>query len=185
MAVAASSPFNEKYKTTMVHAIVHTDLPPSEKTFERIFEEVATVTRAAFETTTNVLRLIFYHVYINKKVLACLREELATVPVDYSLKQLEQLPYLTAVITEGMRLSPAVASRAARITDKDLFYEGWRILAGTPVGMTTLLMHTDELLYPDPMRFDPDRWLASRTRASATTTYSPFSKGTRVCPGMQ
>lgn len=169
----------------MVHAICNSDLPPSEKTFERIFEEVATVTGAAFETTANVLRLILFHIYTNERILTNLRKDLATVGDNSTLRELEQLPYLTAVLSEGLRLSPAVASRAARISDKDLFYGDWRIPAGTPVGMTTLFMHTDETLYPDPMRFEPDRWMGSDARNSTGSTYAPFSKGTRVCLGMQ
>lgn len=173
----------------MVHAIVHSDLPPADKTFDRIFEEVATVTAAGFETTANTLRLILYHVYANDEILRRLRKEIASVSTMSSepiaLKKLEQLPYLTAILMEGMRLSPAIASRAARVTDKDLFYDDWRIPAGTPVGMTTLLMHTDEKLYPDPMRFDPDRWMDSTARGAAASKFAPFSRGTRICLGMQ
>lgn len=64
---------------------------------------------------------------------------------------------------EGLRLSPGIATRAARVADKDLFLGGgsgggdWRIPAGTPVGMTMILMHNDERLYPDPLRFNPQR----------------------------
>lgn len=146
---------------------------------------MVTVTGAAFETTASVLRLTIYHIYANPKILENLRKEFKTVGSDYSLRQLEQLPYLTAVLTEGMRLSPAISTRAARITDKDLFYKEWRIPAGTPVGMTTILMHTDEAVYPDPLRFDPERWLSSKTGGSYTVGYAPFSKGTRVCIGLQ
>lgn len=173
----------------MIHAIVHSGLPSADKSFDRVFEEVMTVTGAAFETTASALRLILYHVYTNNKILGRLREEIASVttgPSDsISLKQLEQLSYLTAVLTEGMRLSPAVATRAARVTDMDLFYDKWRIPAGTPVGMTTLLIHTDEALYPDPMRFNPDRWLVSTGGGATTSVYAPFGRGSRICLGMQ
>lgn len=173
----------------MLHAIIYSDLPESEKSFDRVFEEVMTVTGAAFETTASALRLILYHVYTSEEILRRLRVELtslSTGPSDpISLKQLEHLPYLTAVLTEGMRLSPAVASRAARVTDKDLSYDRWRIPVGTPVGMTTLLMHTDETLYPDPMRFNPDRWLVSGAGGATASKYAPFGRGTRICLGMQ
>lgn len=148
-----------------------------------------TVTGAAFETTASAFRLILFHVYTNEEILRRLREEvvpLSTGPSNtFNLKQLEQLPYLTAVLTEGMRLSPAIATRAARVTDKDLFYDRWRIPAGTPVGMTTLLLHTDAKLYPDPMRFNPDRWLDSGAGRATASKYAPFGRGTRICLGMQ
>ncbi len=101
------------------------------------------------------------------------------------LKKLEQLPFLTSVLKEGMRLSPGISTRAARVTDKDLFYNNWCIPAGTPVGMTTLLMHTDEQNYPDPMRFDPDRWMKTDSENLSSSCYAPFSRGTRMCVGMQ
>lgn len=204
----------------MIHAIVASDIPPSEKTYDRVLEEVMTVSGAGFETTASALRLILFHMYTNTRILARLRQELALAssaavgpgpdasaglpygPRMPPLRDLEQLPYLTAVLTEGMRLSPAIASRAARVTDRDLFYGGgWRIPAGTPVGMTTLLMHTDGIIYPDPMRFDPERWIpagfegggeggaarhaAGPSPSSSKHYYAPFGRGTRICLGMQ
>lgn len=173
----------------MVYDIVQSNLSPAEKTFDRIFAESVTVTGAAFETTANVLRLVLYHVFTNDEILQRLRKEITEAAAGSSepvqLKTLEQLPYLTSTLMEGMRLSPAIGTRAARITDKDLFYSGWRIPAGTAVGMTTLLMHTDEKLYPDPMHFNPDRWMDPTTRKAAKNTFAPFSRGTRMCLGMQ
>ena len=173
----------------MVHAIVHSNLPPCEKNFDRVFEEVATVTGAAYETTANTLRLIVFHIFSNQEVLRKLREELASMDKDpqapFTLKELEPLPYLTAVLMEGLRLSPGVASRAARITDSELVLGEWRIPPGIPVGMTAILMHTDERLYPDPLRFDPNRWVGSTARRDAGPNWAPFSRGTRNCLGMQ
>lgn len=61
----------------------------------------------------------------------------------------------------------------------------WRIPAGTPVGMTTMLMHEDKSLYPEPKRFKPERWMEIEARRKAEKTYAPFSRGTRVCLGMK
>jgi cytochrome P450 len=63
-------------------------------------------------------------------------------------------------------------------------YEHWSIPKGTPVGMTTLLMHMNEDLYPEPTRFIPDRWTDIEKRKKAEKTYAPFSRGTRICLGM-
>lgn len=81
-------------------------------------------------------------------------------------------------------MSPSIATRSARIApDRELVHGEWRIPAGTPVGMTSLLMHLDEMLYPEPLRFNPDRWLDGG--AGARRTFAPFLKGTRMCIGMQ
>lgn len=174
-------------QNTIAYDIVNSNLPPTEKTFDRIFEEIATVTGAAFETTASVLRLIIFHVFSNKEILDCLRTEItaatAKSPGPVQLQTLEQLPYLTAVLMEGLRLSPALSSRTPRVSDRDISYGNWRIPAGTPVGMTVLLMHTDETLYPDQMRFDPERWTGA-SRKTGEKTFAPFSRGTRMCLGM-
>ncbi|KAK7752472.1 hypothetical protein SLS62_005625 [Diatrype stigma] len=189
--VTSPSPDSSKAQNTLVNEIVRSNLPPAEKAFDRIFEEISTVTAAAFDTTSNALRLILFHVFSNDDILQKLRKEVGGASAAAAssfeplrLKTLEQLPYLTSTLMEGLRLSPAIASRAARIMNKDLFYGDWRIPAGTPVGMTTLLMHTDEKLYPDPMRFNPDRWMDPVARKAAEKRYAPFSRGTRMCLGM-
>ncbi|KAL9623739.1 MAG: hypothetical protein Q9160_001969 [Pyrenula sp. 1 TL-2023] len=189
--IATSSSHDDKAlpQRTIVHEILDSHLPSSEKTFPRVFDEVATVTAAGFETTASVLRLIFFHVFSNLNIVQQLRAEVTSAAAETSgpveLRTLEQLPYLTSVIMEGLRLSPAIASRMARISDKDLFYGDWCIPAGTLVGMTTILMHTNDTLYPDPLRFDPDRWMDTEARKKTKKTYAPFSRGTRICLGMQ
>ncbi|KAK6840897.1 hypothetical protein PG987_001757 [Apiospora arundinis] len=171
--------------TNMVHYIANSNLPPAEKELDRVIQEVGATLGAAYETTASTLRLVLYHVYSNPDILQRLR-----LPITFrtdDLKQLEKLPYLRAVLTEGMRLSPGNCTRMARVTDKDLFYHEWCIPAGTPVGMTTILLHTDEDAYPDPMRFNPDRWLAeSKTEGAEdeARVYAPFSRGTRICLGI-
>jgi len=155
--VASSAP-DEKAPRTIVHEILDSNLPPADKSFNRILGEVVTVAGAGFETTACVLQLIFYHVFSTAEILQRLRDELASTTAQSSdtveLMTPEQQPYLTSVLMKGMRLSPAIATRMARIAlDRDLVYSGQRIPAGTPVGMTTILMHTDGKLYPDPKRF--------------------------------
>ncbi|RYP19935.1 hypothetical protein DL765_003083 [Monosporascus sp. GIB2] len=164
MAAAASSKASgDETARTIVHAIVNSNLPPEEKEVSRVWFDVATVAAAGVDTTASVLRLIFYHVFSDPGILKTLRAELASASVKSSsldtaeLRTLEQLPYLTGVLMEGLRLSPAIASRMARIApDRDLYYGERRIPAGTPVGMTTLLMHLNESLYPEPKHFNPD-----------------------------
>ncbi|OTA88366.1 hypothetical protein M434DRAFT_80407, partial [Hypoxylon sp. CO27-5] len=171
---------------TIVHEIMDSKLPAPEKTTNRIFDELATVTGAGFETTAGALRVALFHIFDNENILKQLRTELATIDT-HNLKALEQLPYLKAVLMEGMRISPAVATRMARIApDRDILYNEWRILAGTPVGMTLVLLHMEETLwYPDPRRLNPDRWLDPDGEQTLHKNFAPFLRGTRACIGMQ
>ncbi|KAH7087028.1 cytochrome P450 [Paraphoma chrysanthemicola] len=184
----ASSP-NKETPHTIVQEIVDSSLPPSDKELSRVLNEVQTLVGAGLETVSGVLRLMLYHVFNDAEILQRLRAELKTVDKSpagtVDLKTLEQLPFLTACIMEAMRLSPALASRMARIVpERDIYYENWCIPAGTPVGMTTILMHLDEILYPEPHNFIPDRWMDIETRRASGKTYAPFSRGTRICAGM-
>lgn len=87
---------------------------------------------------------------------------------------------------EGLRFSPGNATRMARIApDRVLVYGGWHIPAVIPVGMTSILMHMDERVYPEPERFEPERWMDGEVRRKAEKTFAPFSRGSRNCGGMQ
>lgn len=127
---------------TIIHAILGSDnLPDYEKTVTRINDEVGTITGAAFETAAQSIRTILYHLYSDPNMLHRLRAELAGTNKDKDasipVATLEQLPYLNGVIREGLRLSPGLATRLARVApDRDLTYDQWSIPAGTPVGMT-------------------------------------------------
>jgi cytochrome P450 len=174
---------------TIVEEIVDSRLPASDKELPRVLNEVQTLVGAGLETVSGVLRLMLYHVFNDAEILGHLRAELKTLSISPGstpeLKTLEQLPYLTACIMEAMRLSPALASRMARIVpDRDIYYESWRIPAGTPVGMTTIFMHLDENLYPEPHSFVPERWVDMEKRKASSKTYAPFSRGSRICAGM-
>ncbi|CAG9982715.1 unnamed protein product [Clonostachys byssicola] len=185
MVDAKSSKTNEK--NTIIHEIIHSKLPASEKQFPRIFNDAATVAGAAFESTASVLRVILFNLYTDSSMLQRLRAELADASAnsaELDLKTLEQLPYLTSVVMEGLRLSPAIATRMARVApERDLFYENQRIPAGTAVGMTSILVHWDESLYPEPKRFNPDRWIDPSPWKIGDKVFVPFSKGTRDCMG--
>ena len=158
-------------------------------------DEVDTITGAGVETVAQTLRFTVYYLYSNPTLLLRLRTELRDLFSSLSpeaqgeptLAQLEHLPYLTAVIMEGLRLSPGLATRLARIApDRELIYNGkWVVPAGTPISMTTLLMHWDEGVYPNARRFEPERWIDKKNIKKMEKSYAPFSRGTRICLGMQ
>lgn len=183
-SIKSNSPI-ENATRSIVHAIMESKLPASEKKTGRIFDDVATITGAGFETTAGALRVVLFHVFDEDEILQRLRGELATIDTR-NLKVLEQLPYLKAVLMEGLRISPALGTRMARIApDTDLFYDQWRIPASIPMGMTLVLLHADETVYPDPRRFNPDRWIGPDGGQKLEKTFAPFLRGTRACLGMQ
>ena len=102
-----------------------------------------------------------------------------------SLQQLEQLPYLSAVVSEGLRISTPAPSRVQRVSpDSSLIFREWDIPPGTPVSMSALFMHENPRIFPEPHEFRPERWLQEKSEKRIGRYLVPFSKGTRACLGM-
>ena len=134
------------------------------------------------------LKRTTYHVMANPIVRMKLLEELKTVmPSSYDrpeLKRLEKLPYLTAIILEGLRIGHAVSHRMMRaFPDKNLKYGELDIPAGTIVSMTALLLHENEAIFPEPQVFRPERWL-HENQDRLQHYLIPFTRGTRGCLGV-
>lgn len=117
-------------------------------------------------------------------MLSKVRSELRLLPDTASLTELEQLPYLSAVIAEGNRLSFGLTKRTCRIApDEALQYNGYVIPPGTPMSMTSLCVHTDEGVFPEPWAFDPERWLGPES-ATQRKYQVAFGRGARKCIGI-
>ncbi|KAF7954756.1 uncharacterized protein EAE97_000015 [Botrytis byssoidea] len=192
---------------TIVHAILESDeIPPSEKEFQRLFEEAFTLIGAGSDTVSNMLTNTHFHLLDNPQHLKTLRGELKSVMQDrYAracLKDLEGLPFLNAVTNEGLRLSYGISTRLPRISPYEvMMYKDWEIPAGTPVSMTSVHMHQNPDIFPDPLTFNPYRWLTSTPAPTNNSSTTPplhnltpdktlekylvaFGKGSRSCAGI-
>lgn len=178
-----------KEKTIFSEVLTNEKLSAADKSIGRLEQEGISIITAGSNTTAHTLSTITYHLCSNSSMLKRLRQELTDVspssdkPMTWA--QLEKLPYLTAVITEGLRYSYGVPSRVQRISpDVALQYGKWTIPAGTPVGMSILLMHDNEELFANPRHFDPERWLQPDS-PRLRNYLVPFSRGSRQCLGMK
>ncbi|KAI1276338.1 trichodiene oxygenase [Xylaria sp. FL0933] len=183
LATSSAAKDNHVASRTIVNEILDSKLPSSEKSVQRIYEDVSTICNAAFETTANVLRSVLFHLFSNPDILQRLRTELESVETS-DLKTLEKLPYLTSGLKEGLRLGGGTSTRLQRISEKDLLHKEWRIPACHPVGMTPFLIHTDEDVYHNARAFLPERWMDVENRERLEKAFAPFSKGSRICLGM-
>lgn len=183
----------KRRKDTIFAQILSSDLPESELSDQRLIDEGVLIATAGSETTAWAITITTYHLMKNPAVLKRMREELATVEIPKGdpvapWTTLEQLPYLTAVIKEGVRLAGGMLSRLPRIYDQPIQYKEWTIPAGTPVAMTPHLVSIDANIFPEPRRFIPERWLdhleEGRTTSSLDKYIVSFGKGSRNCIGM-
>ena len=174
---------------TVFRELLDSDLPREEVTIQRLAEEAQTVVAAGQVTTAHFLKLTSFYILDDPEIHRKLKEELkSAMPSDGSfppISKLEQLPYLSAVISEGFRKSYGVTQRLPRVSpDAPLIYKDWVIPPGTPVGMTSIFMHDNPEFFPNPQVFNPDRWLKADSERRLGKYLVNFSKGTRSCLGM-
>ena len=179
-----------KQAVTVMREMVQSEaLPPEEKTFTRLKNDAQIFIGAGMETTGRTLAVTLYHILANAVVHHKLREELKPAMLNGTsevppLAALETLPYLTAVLTEGIRIAHGTCGRLARIApEEDLFYHGIKIPRGATMSQSSYLLHTDPTVFPEPLAFRPERFLGSQA-AEAQKHMVPFGRGTRMCPGI-
>jgi cytochrome P450 len=185
---------NKEHKTashpTIFHELLNSDiLGPEEKTIRRLEEEGQTVVGAGILTTAHTLKVTSFHILANPEIFKKLRAELASVQpnaaIPIPLQKLEQLPYLTGIVNEGLRMSYGVSTRLARISpDAPLTFHSWSIPPGTPVSMTSIFLHDNPAIFPSPSTFSPERWLPGNSEKRLDKYLVPFSRGTRACLGL-
>ena len=174
---------------TVFHELINSDLPSNEKTIARLQDEGQLIIGAGQMTTAHYLKTASFHILANQPILRTLKAELTSVMPNAGvlppLPELEQLPYLSAVILEGFRLSYGVTQRLQRVSpDAPLVFRDWVIPAGTPVGMTSIFMHDNPELFPEPYVFRPERWLEPGAKERLEKYLVNFGKGSRACLGI-
>ncbi|KAH9883683.1 cytochrome P450 [Xylariomycetidae sp. FL2044] len=180
------------------------DLPDSERSAQRLEDEGVLMTMAGTYSPMLSLVLAQYYLITRPDVMSNLRKELAAHEFTTAAAQLERLPYLSAIIQEAHRLSFGLTGRNPRICpDETIVYErdsstgrAYAFPPGTSLSVSTLVLHTDESLFPDPWKFDPERWLISSDDghekdedknslllAHRRRAMLSFMRGSRVCIG--
>ncbi|MFG3201062.1 cytochrome P450 [Streptomyces sp. NPDC048192] len=95
---------------------------------------------------------------------------------------LPRLAYTRCVVSETLRHS-SPGWLFTRVTTRETELAGRRLPQGATVLYSPYLLHHDPASFPDPERFDPDRWLPGRPTAEQRRAMMPFSAGSRKCLG--
>jgi cytochrome P450 len=137
---------------------------------EQIRDEVMTLFLAGHETTANALTWTLYLLAHHPEIDARLGEAAASGDREYVMR----------IARESLRLYPPawIVGREAK-TDVTLV-DGSFIAKGTTVFVSPLVLHRRADTFPDPDRFDPDRWIGFEPPPFA---YVPFGGGARRCIG--
>jgi unspecific monooxygenase len=144
-------------------------------------DELITLLIGGHETTATALSWAFYWVHHLPEVFNRLMKELEGLGVNPDPSRISQLPYLTAVCQETLRIYPVVIHAFPRVVKSPLHLMGYQFDPGTELVACTYLTHRREELYPKPDLFKPERFLE---RQFSPYEYFPFGGGNRRCIGM-
>jgi cytochrome P450 len=152
----------------------------------QIRDEVMTLLFAGHDTTTTTFTFLVHELGRNPRAREEVEQELDRVlgPRNPTAAQLDgqALPALERSLKETLRCYPA-AWVGPRRTTRDVTLGGVPLPGEIGVHYSSWATHHLPQLYPDPFRFEPDRFLPEREAALPRGAYIPFGGGSRMCIG--
>uniref|UniRef100_A0A4D5RQS0 Putative cytochrome n=1 Tax=Ixodes scapularis TaxID=6945 RepID=A0A4D5RQS0_IXOSC len=140
-----------------------------------------------FETSATSLSFITYALGKYPDVQEKVRQEVKDVvneggSLDYETVT-QKLKYVIQVINETMRIWPPGLTFTTRQAMEDFEYQGIKYKAGTSIMSPPAVIHMDERFFPDPTKFDPDRFSEENEGNIPKLAFQPFGMGPRNCLG--
>jgi cytochrome P450 len=154
------------------------------KSDRQIRDEAVTLFIAGFENIATALTWTWYLLAQNPEAEERLHAELDAVLGGRlpTAADFQRLSYTRMVFEEAMRVYPPVP-RLVRTAVRDYRVGDYTVPAGSLVVVSQYLMHRDPRYFPDPERFDPERWTPEARRERPAYSYFPFGGGSRRCIG--
>ena len=151
---------------------------------QQLRDEMTILFLAGHDTTASALTWTWYLLSRHPEIELKLSNELDRVLQGRSpcVEDLPKLGYTEMVIREAMRLYPP-APGFAREPVEDVTIGGYEVPRGSVVLVHTWALHHDERFFPDPERFDPERFAPGWEERIPRYAYLPFGGGPRICIG--
>ncbi|KAL8604238.1 hypothetical protein ACOMHN_014806 [Nucella lapillus] len=153
-----------------------------------IQEEVDTFMFEGHDTTAASMNWCTYLIGSDDKVQDRVHQELDRVFGDSdrmpTMNDLKELKYLECCIKEALRLYPSVPY-FGRTTTEEAKFGPYTVPEGVSVVVFASAIHRDPRWFPEPDRFDPDRFLPENSTRRHPYAYIPFSAGLRNCIGQK
>ncbi|MGZ8381259.1 MAG: cytochrome P450 [Nitrospira sp.] len=153
---------------------------------EEIRDELMTFLLAGHETTTNALTWTWFLLSQYESVRERLTQELNEVLGDRlpNAADLPRLRYMKMIWDESLRLYPPAWTLHTRLAHaQDRLPSGAVLPPGAWVFISPWTLHHNSRWFPDPNRFDPERFSEEAIRTRPAFTYIPFGAGGRRCLG--
>lgn len=156
-------------------------------TDENIRDQVVTFLIAGHDTTANTIAWCLYQLSRNPEIQAKILQEIADNHITSnelpSSEQVNRLKYLHQAIKETLRLYAPLRALTKYCKTDCIVPGGYPIKAGDQVSIQLHALHHNPDTYPDPYRFDPDRWTPEEEQKRSRYAWLPFSTGPRGCIG--
>jgi cytochrome P450 len=151
---------------------------------QQVRDEVLTLFFAGHETTavgaTWALYLLSQHPEVYERHKAEVDSLGGRIP---GVEDLPKLGYTLRIFKEALRLYPP-AAMFDRVAKEDVEIGGYLVPKGTTIFISPYAIQRNAALWPDPERFDPDRFLPEAEEARPRLAYLPFGGGPRICIGL-
>jgi cytochrome P450 len=153
-------------------------------TDKQLRDEILTIFLAGHETTANALAWVWYLLARHPQAEARLHEELDRVLGGRAptYADLAELKWTRMVIEEALRLYPPAHTIARTALGEDRI-GGVRVPAGAFISISIYVTHRNPNLWPQPERFDPERFAPAEVARRHRFAYLPFGGGPRICIG--
>ena len=151
---------------------------------EQVRDEALTLFLAGHETDANALAWTWYLLSQHPEVERRLHEEIDPVLAGRApeLADVPQLRYAEMIFSEALRLYPP-AWAIGRMAKAEFSLGGVEVPAKSICILSPYLVQRDARWFPDPEKFDPERWTPEAREARPKFAYFPFGGGARVCIG--
>jgi cytochrome P450 family 6 len=145
---------------------------------------------AGFETSSTLMTFALYELARHEDIQEKLRREINSVLEQHNgqmtYDSIQDMKYLSQVIDETLRMHPP-ATQTNRKCLEDYKIPGQDVIIekGTTVIIPIMGIHYDEEYYPEPEKFDPERFTDENKRLRHNFAHIPFGEGPRNCIGMR
>ncbi|KAK8491290.1 hypothetical protein V6N11_051302 [Hibiscus sabdariffa] len=178
----------ESHKDMLGYLMRHDDSNRHKLSDAEIIDQIITILYSGYETVSTTSMMAVKYLHDHPTVLEELRKEhmgirarkRADEPIDWN--DLKSMRFTRAVIFETSRLA-TIVNGVLRKTTQEMELNGFVIPEGWRIYVYTREINYDPFLYPDPLAFNPWRWMDKGLESQ--NYFLIFGGGTRQCPGKE
>lgn len=179
---------SKETKDDMLGSLMRTHDNKDKLSDDEIIDQIITILYSGYETVSTTSMMAVKYLHDHPHVLQELRKEHVAIregkrpedPIQW--EDYKSMKFTRAVIFETSRLA-TIVNGVLRKTTKEMEISGFVIPTGWRIYVYTREINYDPLLYPDPLTFNPWRWLEKSLESQ--NNFFIFGGGTRQCPGKE